>query len=178
MIYFLLILIGFLTRFLPHPANFTAIGAIALFSGYYIKDKRLAVGVPLVAMFLSDWIIGLYQWQLLASVYVSFAVVVLLGVLISRKKWFFALPTSLVGTAIFFLVTNFAFWQFGGFYTYDIAGLLACYSAGLPFLKNSFAGDLTFTVILFSLAESAVFLAQKTSLKVRLVLLAGGRREV
>ena len=112
MVYYLLILIGFLTRFLPHPANFTAIGAIALFSGYYLKDKRLAVAVPLLAMFLSDLIIGLYQWQLLASIYLSFAAVVFLGIIIKRRKWFFALPASLLGTAIFFLITNLAVWQF------------------------------------------------------------------
>ena len=165
MVYYLLILIGFLTRFLPHPANFTAIGAIALFSGYYLKDKRLAVAVPLLAMFLSDLIIGLYQWQLLASIYLSFAAVVFLGIIIKRRKWFFALPASLLGTAIFFLITNLAVWQFTSWYQHNFAGLIACYTAGLPFLKNGLAGDLIYTFALFSIAELAIFLATKNWLR-------------
>jgi len=88
MIYYLLIIIGFLTRFMPHPMNFTAVGAIALFSGYYFKDKRIAFIVPIAIMLLSDWKLGFYQWQLLASVYFAFALVVLLGIIIKNKKWF------------------------------------------------------------------------------------------
>lgn len=165
MIYYLLILIGFLTRFIPHPANFTAVGAVALFSGYYLKDKKMSIAVPIVIMFLSDWILGFYQWQLLLSVYVSFGIVVLLGILISKKKWYFALPTSILGTAIFFLITNGAVWLFAEWYPHTFAGLMACYAEGLPFLKNNVAGDLTYTFILFGIAELAIYLAKKNNLK-------------
>lgn len=134
MIYYLLILIGFLTRFIPHPANFTAIAAIALFSGYYLKDKRQALLVPMTAMFLSDLAIGLYDWKLLLSVYLSFALVAGLGIAIRKKKWLFALPASILGSLLFFLITNGAVWAFAAWYPHTLAGLLACYAQGLSFL--------------------------------------------
>lgn len=165
MIYYLLILIGFLTRFLPHPANFTAVGAVALFSGCYIKDKRLAFAVPLLIMFLSDIKLGFYQWQLLASVYLAFALVVLLGISMRNKKWFWSLAMSVIGTITFFLVTNWAVWQFADWYPHTFAGLMACYEAGLPFVKNNFAGDLTYTFVLFGIAELAGILAKKINFK-------------
>ena len=175
MIYYLLILLGLLTRFLPHPANFTAVGAIALFSGYYLKNKKLAIAIPLAIMFLSDWRIGFYQWQLMASIYLSFVIVVLLGILIRQRKWLFALPTSLLGTIIFFLVTNWAVWQFTSWYPHNFSGLITCYFAGLPFVKNSFAGDLVYTFSLFSLTELVIFLTKEQSQKVRGLLLVGGK---
>jgi len=165
MIYYLLILFGIITRFLPHLPNFTAVGAVALFSGYYLKNKKMALIVPLVVMFLSDWKIGFYQWQIMASVYLSLIIVVLLGILIRRKKWFFALPTSLLGTIIFFLVTNGAVWLFSAWYPHNFSGLIASLAAGLPFLKNSFLGDLTYVFALFGVAELATSLARKTASK-------------
>jgi hypothetical protein len=165
MIYYLLILLGLLTRFLPHLPNFTAVGAVALFSGYYSKNKKLALVIPLVIMFLSDWKIGFYQWQIMASVYLSLVIGALLGILIRQKKWFFALPTSLAGTIIFFFITNGAVWLFTNWYPHNFAGLIACLAAGLPFLKNSFLGDLTYTFALFGAAELATFLAGKTESK-------------
>lgn len=165
MIYYLLILIGFLTRFIPHPANFTAVAAVALFSGYYIKDKRLAVAIPLLIMFLSDLKLGFYQWQLLASVYLSFAIVVLLGTSMRNKKWLWSLVMSVIGTITFFLITNWAVWQFADWYPHTFAGLMACYEAGLPFVRNNFAGDMTYTFALFGTAELAMFLAKKKNFK-------------
>lgn len=174
MIYYILILLGILTRILPHAPNFTAVAAVALFSGYYIKNKKIAFVVPMAIMLLSDWKLGFYQWQILASVYVSFAVVVLLGVLIKNKKWYFSLPTSLAGTIIFYLVTNYAVWQFGTWYPHTFSGLVECIASGIPFVKNSFAGDLMYTFVLFSVAELAVYFAKKTNPSVA-KLIAGDR---
>lgn len=175
MIYYLLIIIGFLTRFVPHPMNFTAVGAIALFSGYYFKDKRIAFAVPMLVMLLSDWHIGFYDWRLLLSVYLSFALVVLLGMMIKNKKWFAALPTSLIGTSLFFLITNWAVWFFADWYPHTFAGLMLCYAEGLPFVKNSFLGDLTYTFLFFGTAELAIFLSKKMNIKNREKLFAHGK---
>jgi hypothetical protein len=175
MIYYFLILIGVLTRFFPHPFNFTAVGAVALFSGYYLKDKRLALIIPLAVMLLSDWKLGFYQWQLMASVYASFAIIVFLGIAIRGRKWFFSLPTSVLGTIIFFLVTNWAVWQFGNWYPHNFSGLVTCYLSGLPFLKNNFAGDLIYTFGFFSVAELAIFLAQKKWSKISVFLTGVGK---
>jgi len=47
---FILITLGIAARFLPHPANFAPIGAIAIFSGLYLP-KKWALILPLAAMF-------------------------------------------------------------------------------------------------------------------------------
>jgi hypothetical protein len=165
MIYYLLILIGFLTRFIPHPANFTAIAGIALFSGYYFKNKKIAIFIPLIIMFLTDWIIGFYDWKLLSAVYLAFALVVGLGVMIKNKKWFWSLPMSLIGTVIFFLITNGAVWLFTAWYPHNFTGLIECYLAGVLFLKNSFLGDITYTFMFFSIAELAIWYANKQQIQ-------------
>ena len=36
------IILGVLTRVIPHPPNFTAIGAVALFGGAFFSDKKLS----------------------------------------------------------------------------------------------------------------------------------------
>jgi hypothetical protein len=155
--------------------NFTAVGAIALFSGYYFKDKRMAFAVPMLIMLLSDWYIGFYDWKLLLSVYLSFALIVLLGIMIKDKKWFVALPVSLIGTVLFFLITNGAVWAFTPWYPHTLSGLILCYVEGLPFVKNNFLGDLTYTFLFFGTAELAIFLSKKMEIKNREKIFAHGK---
>src|SRR5438132_500688 len=52
----LLVLLGALSRLLPHPPNFVAMGAIGLFAGARLP-RRWAWVVPLAAMALSDLVI-------------------------------------------------------------------------------------------------------------------------
>ena len=48
-------------RLVPHPPNFTPIGAMALFSGAYLGRRWLAFAAPLGAMLLSDLVLGFYR---------------------------------------------------------------------------------------------------------------------
>lgn len=66
-------------RVAPHPWNFTPIGAMALFSGAVLKDRRLAFGFPLLALFAGDLFTGLYNYRLMLIVYASFALSVAIG---------------------------------------------------------------------------------------------------
>jgi len=47
-------------RLAPHPPNFTPVGAMAVFAGACVADRRLALGLPLAALFLSDLALGLH----------------------------------------------------------------------------------------------------------------------
>jgi len=49
-----LILLAAALRIAPHPWNFTPLGAMALFSGAVLRDRRLAYFFPLLALFLGD----------------------------------------------------------------------------------------------------------------------------
>ena len=173
MVYLLLILIGVVSRLLPHAPNFTAVGAVALYSGYYIKNKKLAVLIPIALMLLTDGIIGFYQWQVMASVYGSFLLVFAFGNIISKKKWTSSIPISIVGSLAFFLITNFAVWQFNVFYPHTLNGLISCYISGLPFFRNSFLGDTIYTTTFFSATELAYFLVKCQNSKYRRFLFLG-----
>jgi hypothetical protein len=137
------------TRFLPHPPNFTPIGAMALFGGYFFTEKRWSIFVPLFAMFLSDLVIGLHDT--LIYVYVSFALISVIGMALKNiKNHTIALPIlSVLASLLFYGVTNFGVWAAGILYPLTTDGLIMSYVAGLPFLVNTIAGDAFYVVALF-----------------------------
>lgn len=72
-----LILIASALRLAPHPLNFTPVGAIALFAGAAVRNRRLAFLLPLLVMFVTD---ALTSFNILSPlVYASFLLSVLIG---------------------------------------------------------------------------------------------------
>jgi len=136
-------------RLVPHPPNFTPIGAMALFSGAYLGRRgAVALVAPLGALFLSDLVLGFYRGM--PTVYFSVALIVIIGWLALRR----VSPIRVGGAAIassvlFFVLTNFGMWLSSGFYPRTLAGLEACYIAAIPFFQNTVAGDLFYAAILF-----------------------------
>jgi len=145
-------------RIAPHPWNFTPVGAMALFSGAIIKDRRLAFFVPLLALFAGDIFIGFHK--LMPVVYASFLVRVAIGFWLRDRCTIARIgAATLLGAVQFFLVTNFAVWAVGLSYSRNTEGLVACYVAGIPFFWNTLAGDAAYAVLLFggyALAERLV----------------------
>ena len=139
-------------RLLPHPPNFAPIAAMALFGGAYFSKKTFAFVIPLAAIFLTDLIIGIYSYAWI--VYLSFALIVVLGIFmlkkVSVKKLLF---TSLTASVSFFVITNFSVWALGTLYPKTPAGLLASYTAAIPFFQNSLIGDLFFVGVMFGVYE-------------------------
>jgi hypothetical protein len=66
-----------------------------------------------------------------------------------HRQFRVVVPVMLACSLMFFVTTNFAVWAFSGIYSLDMAGLVQCYVAGLPFLKHTVAGDLFWTAVLF-----------------------------
>jgi hypothetical protein len=149
----LLVVFAALSRFLPHPDNFTPIAAMALFGGVYF-GRRYAFIVPLAAMVVSDYFIGFHNTIL--YVYGSFILVGLIGIWLQKHKsvgWIFG--ATLTGSVLFFVVTNFGVWVTGA-YPQTFNGLVECYVAAIPFFRNTVLGDLLYVAVLFGLYESAV----------------------
>ena len=152
----LLVLLGAFSRLIPHPPNFAALGAVALYSGARLPRGR-AFLIPLVAMALSDLVIDFGTGRAVLSpvrfaVYGSFCSIVLLGRAASgpvRPGRLAAL--SLASSCLFYLVTNFANWMQSSLYPKTAAGLAACYVAAIPWFWNTLAGDLVGTAALFGL---------------------------
>ena len=141
-------------RLLPHPPNFAPIAAMALFGGAYL-NRKYAIVIPLVAMFLSDIFIGFYSPVVMTSVYGSFVLVGLLGMWLKKRKSPSNVIAAAVGSSLlFFLITNLAVWATGA-YSRDISGLWQSYIMGLPFLKNTLVGDLFYTIGFFGGYELA-----------------------
>ncbi|MGD1044936.1 MAG: DUF6580 family putative transport protein [Bacteroidota bacterium] len=148
-----LILAAALSRILPHPDNFTPIAAMALAGGVYF-NKRIALVVPLAALVISDLFIGFHNTILF--VYGSFLLIGLIGLwLKSHKKPLPIFGATLFSSILFFVVTNFGVWLTGGgwFYPKTWQGLIECYTLAIPFFRNTVAGDLVYTVVLFGLFE-------------------------
>lgn len=143
-----MILAAAMSRLIPHPFNFTPIGALALFGGAQFADRRAAFLVPAAAMLLSDLWIGFYahmEW-----VYGSFALIGCLGLwLRPRRNALRIAGTSLAGSCLFFLITNFGEWLHGMLYAKNLAGLIACYVAAVPFFSNTVLGDAFYSLVLF-----------------------------
>ena len=129
------------------PYNFTPVEAIALFGGAYFADRRLAFLVPLGAMLVADLIIGLHP--LLPAVYACIAASVVLGFgLRDRVSVLRVGGFGVAGSLLFFVVISFVEWLLGDT-EYCRAGIVPCYVAALPFLKNWLAGTLVWSTVLF-----------------------------
>ena len=148
-----LLLIGVLSRLIPHTMNFTPIGAFALFGGAYIKDKKLAFILPMALMLFSDVLLqitsgaGIHDQMI--WVYGSMALTTLLGIYIRGNiKASTILVGSLLGSLSFFILTNFGVWALG-YYGHTASGLAQCYIMAIPFFKGTLLGDLFYNTAFF-----------------------------
>ncbi|MFK7945977.1 MAG: DUF6580 family putative transport protein [Saprospiraceae bacterium] len=161
-----LIIIAALSRLLPHPPNVTPIGATALFGAAYFTKKYWAILIPLIALWASDLILNNvfyaqyydgFAWMTTGFLWIigAFALIAVLGMVVLKNK---VTPMNLLGTSfaastIFFLITNFGSWMSGVMYPKTVEGLMACYTAGIPFFWNTLGGDLFYVTALFGAYE-------------------------
>lgn len=144
-----LILAGVTMRILPHPANFAPIAAISIFGGA-VLPKRVAIWVPLVAMMISDAVIGFYS--LMPLIWACYLLIAL-----ASSHWlrsgnlFTGVKLTAASSLFFFIVTNFGVWLTSGMYSRTWSGLLDCYTLALPFFRNTFLSDVLYTVALFGI---------------------------
>ncbi|NNE29749.1 MAG: hypothetical protein HKN16_08930 [Saprospiraceae bacterium] len=156
----IIILLAALSRLLPHPANFTPVGAMALFGAAYYRKAIFAFLVPFAALWISDLLLNNillsqfydgFVWMGNLWVYLGFAIIIVLG-RNTLSKW---TPKSLLGvtltaTLLWFLVVNFGVWM-GPFSLYgkSLSGLFATYAAAIPYDLKTLAGNLVYTAVLF-----------------------------
>jgi hypothetical protein len=151
----LLVVFAIATRIIfnmAHIYNFNAVMAAGLFAGAYLGSKRIGLIIPFIAMLVTDAVIGFYDWKLMAVVYGSLGVAVMLGRFYAKDatllRW---IGSVLGGSLTFFVATNLAVWIFGDgtFYPHTFAGLVQCFTMAIPFYRNTMLGDLTWSTVLF-----------------------------
>lgn len=167
------IIIGIIARLLPHPPNIAPIAAMALFGGVYL-DRRLALLVPLLAMFISDLFLGFHT--VIPYVYGSFMATSILGMIVRKfgrfkeysrnRRYSLVIGASLAGSLIFYLVTNFGVWLETSLYPKTWAGLVESYIMALPFLRNSLIGNLFYTTVFFGGYEMVKLKLKSEKLKI------------
>jgi hypothetical protein len=152
------------TRIIPHPWNFTAVGAMCLFGGAYFRRSWQAFFVPMAALVLSDIVLAATRYDFSLFGYTSiwvgyglFALTALIGMLLRGRVTVGGVAVAAIGSSLmFFFVSNFVAWIEGhGGYPYTPAGLVACYIAAIPFAQNMFLANLFYSGVLFGGMEFA-----------------------
>jgi hypothetical protein len=131
----------------------------------FIFQKKIALILPITIMAISDIFIGFYRLSLIAFVYGSFLLCVLLGFWLKKhKRWQTVLGSFLLAGLIFFLLTNFAVWAFTPWYTKNFSGIIQYYLMTLPFFRNTLLGNLFYVSVFFGTYEiTKVWLTKKVS---------------
>ena len=143
------------SRFVPHPPNFTSLLALSFYIPALLGIRYLPALV--ISFFITDLFIGFHSVILF-----TWGSVILIGL---ASRFFLSnvltrVSGSLLGACIFFLITNFGIWSMGS-YGYTMVGFVSCYTLALPF----FAYNLISTFIFAGIIEGIIkfkFLKIKT----------------
>lgn len=144
-------------------ANFSPLGAMALFGGAYFDRKWKAFSFPLGMLFLSDLVLHLTVFQNMGPgllyggwywVYGSFALMVVAGRNMLRKRSFTRFLLSVVVCVlIHWIGTDTGVWIGSRLYTQDIPGYLSCLRNAIPFEWRFISGTMVYGLVLFGSFE-------------------------
>lgn len=153
--FMILLTIAVSSRLVQHHWNFTAVMATSfVFAILFKGSKTKALMLPVLAMLVSDFVIGLNS----TSFFHSTMAFVYLGMGLALVPFFVANKSSdktlvrvvsvMTGSIIFFIVSNLGVWFMGGMYPMTGAGLAQCFTAAIPFFQNQFAADIILSPLL------------------------------
>ena len=131
-----------LSRFLPHPPNFTSLLALSFYVPVLLGLRYLPALI--VSFVITDLIIGYHT-----GTHWTWGSVLIIG-LVSQyfsKNVNTRILGSISGACIFFIITNFGVWV-SGMYSYTIQGLVDCYFLAIPFFAYSLISTIMFAVII------------------------------
>jgi hypothetical protein len=124
--------------------------------------SKFKFSVPFIALFASDAVLNshygfpIFDPRVLSH-YLAFAAVGLIGfALRNRASFKTLLPASILGSTIFYVITNVFSWLTDPGYAKNFVGLIQALTVGLPqysatpswmFFRNSLLSDLFFTML-------------------------------
>jgi hypothetical protein len=142
-------------------SNFAPLAAIGLCCAIYFPPK-FKFTVPLIALVISDLILNNHYGAALFSplVFGRYLALVVIGcigfALQNRASLKTVLPATIVGSTLFYLITNAFAWLSDPGYAKNFAGLIQALTVGLPqysatpswmFFRNSLVSDLIFALV-------------------------------
>lgn len=147
--------IAAIMRIVPHPPNFSSVGALGLFGGARLRAWQ-AYLLPLAIMILSDlllWVLTGFDFKYSLGhlsrvfVYASFMIYVFIGRWLRDTNSVTSIMlAATLGGVQFFVLTNFCEWLFQPWqpgipaaylYTRDLSGLITCFAYALPFYDGT-----------------------------------------
>lgn len=131
-----------MSRFIPHPPNFTSLLALSFYIPALFGIRYLPILV--ISFALTDLIIGFHETVLFtwgSIIFIGFLSKFFVSNMINRFSG------SLIGACIFFILTNFGVWSLGS-YGYSIEGLILCYTLAIPFFINTLVGTILFSLVI------------------------------
>ena len=130
-----------ISRYIPHPPNFTSLIALSVYVPAFFGIRYLPVVA--ISFAVTDLFVGFHN-----TLFFTWGSVIAIG-FISK---FFAdtiklrLIGSLLGACLFFVITNFGVWSLG-IYGYTLDGFLLCFTLAIPFFSYTLISTLLFAAI-------------------------------
>ena len=131
-----------MSRFIPHPPNFTSLLALSFYVPVLFGLRYLPV--LLISFVITDPLIGYHS-----GTHWTWGSVLIIGLMSQyfSKNINLRLVGSLFGAFIFFLITNFGVWT-SGMYGFTISGLINCYLLAIPFFAYSLISTILFSLLI------------------------------
>lgn len=140
-------------------ANFSAVGAIALFGGAYFNNSIKAFSFPLLVLLLSDIFItnvsgygffyGGWYWT-----YIAFILMVLVSKLVINKvNVQNTVIAGVVAVIVHWIVSDISAMYVPGLYPPTLAGFGACLIAAIPYELKFLYGTAIYGVVMFGAFE-------------------------
>lgn len=139
--------------------NFSPMAALCLCGAAFLP-RRIAIALPLVALFGTDFVLNahfgfpLFTIEFFAKTLAFVAVAAIGWMLRKNARPAVILPAVLAGSLFFYIATNTASWLYEPGYAKTAAGWLQALTTGLPgyaptwiFYRNTLAGDVLFAVL-------------------------------
>jgi hypothetical protein len=135
------------SRLVPHPPNFTSLLALS----FYVPAMLGVRFIPalILSFVITDYFIGFHN-----TVYFTWGSIIFIGLI---SKYFTEniikrVLGALLGSVLFFIITNFGVWSHGSYgYTFD--GFLLCYTLAIPFFTYSLISTFIFSGIIETLIK-------------------------
>ena len=159
-----LIILGVLGLLMPHPWNFTPLGAVGLFAGAHCHP-RISWLVPIGSLLIANFITGFYNPVVMVLVYLGFLAGPVMGrVFLRQRRSVLRFGGAVIGSATaFFILSNFGVWL-AGLYPHTLNGFIECYIRAIPYYGLTLLGDAFYGAILFGGYELASrYLGRKTN---------------
>lgn len=143
-------------------ANFSAVGAITLFSGSYFKNPVQSFAIPLLTLLLTDVILATTIYREYSNgflydgwywTYIAFAIMILVSRIIVKKVNTINFVLGTLGVVlVHWIVTDLGVW-YGSNYPQTLAGFWTVLALAIPFELRFLYGTLAYGVLMFGAFE-------------------------